>query len=135
MVGSSKGNHLVYLVAGYLPASLEEELYLVQLYSVSTRCRNPVIAAYLFRVELPSHAERCPQGSPQRLEEGHSQVHLIAMSAFRRDKGRIRSDPRPWGWKESSKGSSDLDNCTSEAVERKVKVPGSCISSSSLVTM
>lgn len=83
MVGSSKGSHRVGLVADYLPACLEEELYLVQLQAVSTSCRNAVIAAYLFRVELPSRAERCPRGSPQRLGNGHSQEHLKAMSAIR----------------------------------------------------
>lgn len=60
MVGSSEGSHLVAPVADYLPACLEEELCLVQ----------------LFRVELPSLAERCPQGTRQSLGDGHSQVHL-----------------------------------------------------------
>lgn len=76
MVGSSKGSHLVGLVAGCLPACLEEELYLVQLQSVSTRCRKAVIAAYLFPVELPFPAERCRRGSPRKLGDGHTQVHL-----------------------------------------------------------
>ena len=76
MVGSSKGSHLVGLVADCLPACLEEELYLVQLKPVSTGCPNAVIAAYLFQVELPFPAERCRRGSPQRLGDGHTQVHL-----------------------------------------------------------
>ena len=76
MVGSSKGSHLVGLVADCLSACLEEELYLVQLEYVSTGCPKAVIAAYLFRVELPSLAERCRRESPQRLGDGHSQVHL-----------------------------------------------------------
>ena len=76
MVESSKGSHLAGLVAGCLPACLEEELYLVQLDPVSTGCPNALIAAYLFRVELPPRAERCHRGTPQRMGDGHNQVHL-----------------------------------------------------------
>ena len=76
------GSHLVGLVADCLTAYPEEEPCLVQLKSVSTCCQNAVTAAYLFPVELPSLAKRCPRGSPRRLEVGRSQGHLKAMSAI-----------------------------------------------------
>ena len=76
MVGSLKGIHLAAQVAGYLPACLEEELCLAQLESVIIRYLNAVIAAYLYQAELPYLAERCPRGSPQRMEDGHNQAHL-----------------------------------------------------------
>ena len=82
MVGSSKGSHLVGLVVGYLPACLEVELCLVRLQSISTGRQNAVIAAYLFRVELPSLGERYPRGSPQRPGGGHNQAHLQDMLAL-----------------------------------------------------
>lgn len=84
MVGSSKGNHPVGLVADYWLACLEEELCLVQLHLVSTCCRSVPDVVYLFLVELPSLGGRYHQGRPQRLGDGHSQVDLGAMSATRR---------------------------------------------------
>ena len=72
--------NLVGQVADYLPAFLEEELCLVQLQSVIKNHRIAEIAAYLFLAELPSLAERCPRGSPQKMEGGHSRVHLRFMS-------------------------------------------------------
>ena len=82
MAGSWKGSCLVDLVAGCLPSYPEEELYPVQLLSVSIRCRKSVNAAYLFPVGLPCPAERCLRRSSRRLGEAHNQVHLDIMSAF-----------------------------------------------------
>lgn len=48
--------------------------------------KNAATAAYLFRVELPSPAVRYLRESPQRMGDGHIQVHLKAVSAVRKVK-------------------------------------------------
>lgn len=70
------GNRLVGLVADCWPASLEGEPCPARLQHVSKRSGNATTATYLFRVELPSLAERCPLGSPQSQGEGHNQAQL-----------------------------------------------------------